>query len=67
MESVKEHSLKGGEMLEEMKCITCGAPLIGTNYVAFPCPVCGEKIYRCKRCRRLGNPYKCQNCGFVGP
>ncbi|HDD36531.1 MAG: DUF1610 domain-containing protein [Archaeoglobaceae archaeon] len=49
------------------KCISCGANLIGANYVKFPCPECGEIIYRCKKCRKLANPYKCENCGFEGP
>ncbi|MFQ6124317.1 MAG: zinc finger domain-containing protein [Candidatus Heimdallarchaeota archaeon] len=36
--------------------------------VSFGCPVCGIlSIVRCSKCRRLGNTYKCPNCGFVGP
>ncbi len=53
--------------MEIYRCITCNANLIGTNYVAFPCPSCGETIYRCKKCRKLGNAYVCENCGFTGP
>ncbi|WP_202319017.1 HVO_2753 family zinc finger protein [Archaeoglobus neptunius] len=49
------------------RCISCGAVLVGANYVAFPCPECGEMIYRCKKCRKLSNPYVCENCGFEGP
>ncbi|RLI86893.1 MAG: RNA-binding protein [Archaeoglobales archaeon] len=50
-----------------MRCVTCNSNLIGATYVAFPCPICGETIYRCKRCRRLSNPYVCPKCGFEGP
>ena len=53
--------------MEIYRCITCNANLIGTNYVAFPCPSCGETIYRCKKCKKLGNAYVCENCGFTGP
>ncbi|MDI9646051.1 MAG: zinc finger domain-containing protein [Archaeoglobales archaeon] len=53
--------------MEVTTCITCGSVLVGTNYVAFPCPECGEEIYRCKRCRRLANTYRCKKCGFTGP
>ena len=53
--------------MEIYKCVSCNANLFGTNYVAFPCPVCGETIYRCKKCRKIGNLYVCENCGFVGP
>uniref|UniRef100_A0A7J2TK94 DUF1610 domain-containing protein n=1 Tax=Archaeoglobus fulgidus TaxID=2234 RepID=A0A7J2TK94_ARCFL len=48
------------------RCISCGAVLMGTEYVSFPCPNCGERIYRCKKCRRLSNKYQC-SCGFIGP
>ncbi len=53
--------------MEIKKCITCGSNLIGTSYVKFPCPICDEVIYRCNRCRKLGNPYECPKCGFKGP
>ncbi|AIY90656.1 zinc finger domain-containing protein [Geoglobus acetivorans] len=53
--------------MEIYKCVTCNANLVGTNYVAFPCPSCGEMVYRCKKCRRLANSYVCENCGFEGP
>ncbi|MET1124698.1 MAG: zinc finger domain-containing protein [Archaeoglobaceae archaeon] len=53
--------------MEIKTCISCGSVLVGANYVALPCPECGETIYRCKKCRRLANPYTCPSCGFVGP
>ncbi|OYT33412.1 RNA-binding protein [Archaeoglobales archaeon ex4484_92] len=53
--------------MEVGRCVSCGAVLVGANYVEFPCPICGETIYRCKKCRRLANPYVCTNCGFIGP
>jgi Predicted Zn-ribbon RNA-binding protein with a function in translation len=36
--------------------------------VAFYCPNCGKAlIWRCEKCRKQGTPYRCPNCGFVGP
>ncbi|MCQ4153152.1 MAG: DUF1610 domain-containing protein [Archaeoglobales archaeon] len=52
--------------MEITRCISCGSMLVGAEYVSFPCPNCGERINRCKRCRRLSNKYRC-SCGFVGP
>jgi len=52
--------------VEIKHCVTCNATLFGPNYIAFPCPNCGEIIYRCKKCRQLGNHYVC-SCGFEGP
>ena len=52
--------------MEIKHCITCNATLFGPNYISFPCPNCGEIIYRCKKCRQLGNHYVC-SCGFEGP
>ncbi|AEA47958.1 protein of unknown function DUF1610 [Archaeoglobus veneficus SNP6] len=59
--------MRRGMVMDMHHCVTCGNNLFGTNYVVFPCPTCGEMIYRCKRCRKLANPYKCENCGFIGP
>ncbi|MET1159671.1 MAG: zinc finger domain-containing protein [Thermoprotei archaeon] len=34
----------------------------------FMCPNCGKVVIkRCRKCRRLGVPYTCPNCGFKGP
>lgn len=53
--------------MEIYSCVSCGENLFGTNFVKLPCPSCGEAVYRCKRCRKLSNSYKCDNCGFIGP
>ncbi|MFO7966817.1 MAG: zinc finger domain-containing protein [Archaeoglobaceae archaeon] len=54
-------------IMEVYSCVSCGENLFGTNFVKLPCPSCGEAVYRCKRCRKLSNSYKCGNCGFIGP
>ena len=50
-------------------CFSCGRPI--TPYEAavhFPCPQCGDvTIWRCERCRTMGNTYKCLRCEFEGP
>jgi len=48
-------------------CISCGVALIEKGSVRLPCPICGEEIGRCPRCRVLSTPYVCKNCGFRGP
>ncbi len=49
-------------------CTSCGARLLGTGFTVFPCPNCLEnEIARCVKCRRLGNVYRCDKCGFEGP
>jgi hypothetical protein len=53
--------------MEVKICSTCGANLLGTGYVMFPCPECESEIYRCFKCRKLGNSYVCEKCGFEGP
>ncbi len=36
--------------------------------VMFACPNCGKtSIIRSARSRKLGVPYRCPECGFVGP
>ncbi|HDD26179.1 MAG TPA: DUF1610 domain-containing protein [Acidilobales archaeon] len=36
--------------------------------VCFTCPNCGAvTLWRCEKCRKLSNPYRCPNCGFEGP
>jgi predicted RNA-binding Zn-ribbon protein involved in translation (DUF1610 family) len=58
---------KGSELLMA-SCSSCGkkiAPKV--RYVKFPCPKCGETLYRCPRCRQVSNPYSCPKCDFVGP
>lgn len=59
-------------MAQELKlpvCTSCGRPI--TPYergVRFKCPNCGKiTIWRCAKCRKLGNLYVCPNCGFEGP
>ena len=49
-------------------CNTCGTALLPKDgSVVFPCPICGEKIARCWRCRSIGRKYVCKKCGFEGP
>jgi predicted RNA-binding Zn-ribbon protein involved in translation (DUF1610 family) len=50
-------------------CSTCGIDVIGQeDFVKFNCPSCGEElIIRCRRCKKLSNPYKCSKCDFEGP
>jgi hypothetical protein len=53
----------------ELRCKSCGIKVEGgSQWVRFGCPSCGEtSIIRCSRCKSFGNPYKCDNCGFMGP
>ncbi len=46
------------------RCMTCGKMV--KDFAEFPCPDCGAKLVRCKHCREIKNPYKCE-CGFKGP
>jgi len=50
-------------------CISCGKPIAPfERAVRFRCPNCGEVlIWRCQKCRKLGNTYVCPKCGFEGP
>ncbi|MEM2907956.1 MAG: zinc finger domain-containing protein [Candidatus Hadarchaeales archaeon] len=50
-------------------CTSCNREIApGDRAVKFPCPSCGNfEIWRCAKCRRLSNPYRCPSCGFVGP
>ena len=52
-----------------MKCVSCGVDVeVQDNWVQFSCPECGKStMIRCKKCKEMGNPYKCPECGFVGP
>ncbi|NOX71583.1 MAG: DUF1610 domain-containing protein [Candidatus Micrarchaeota archaeon] len=52
-----------------MKCVSCGIDVeVQDNWVQFSCPSCGEtQIVRCEKCKQMGNPYRCEKCGFVGP
>ncbi|MEM0473662.1 MAG: zinc finger domain-containing protein [Candidatus Aenigmatarchaeota archaeon] len=52
-----------------MVCTSCKVNLLGdTKFVQLKCPNCGEvDIFRCSKCRRLSNIYKCSKCGFEGP
>ena len=49
------------------KCISCGINISGMNAARFKCPDCGVTIYRCAKCRKQSNLYKCHECGFTGP
>jgi predicted RNA-binding Zn-ribbon protein involved in translation (DUF1610 family) len=51
------------------KCSTCGIRVESDRiWVEFACPACGKsRIVRCEKCKRLENPYTCQDCGFKGP
>jgi hypothetical protein len=50
-------------------CTSCNHELAPGEVAArFPCPECGAyEIWRCVKCRRLSNTYRCPNCGFMGP
>ncbi|MFX0047059.1 MAG: zinc finger domain-containing protein [Candidatus Hermodarchaeota archaeon] len=50
-------------------CFSCGRPIAPYEAaVHFPCPQCGDvTIWRCERCRTMGNTYKCLRCEFEGP
>ncbi|MHA1840047.1 MAG: zinc finger domain-containing protein [Candidatus Ranarchaeia archaeon] len=50
-------------------CSCCGKTIEPTEYaVHFSCPECGKStIWRCERCRKSGNTYKCVSCNFEGP
>lgn len=49
-------------------CVSCHRPIMPwEKAVVFPCPKCGHPIWRCAKCRKMGVPYKCPNCGFEGP
>jgi len=53
--------------MERLRCITCGSYIdVEKGSVKFPCPVCGEIIARCGRCRLLAKRYV-HTCGFEGP
>jgi predicted RNA-binding Zn-ribbon protein involved in translation (DUF1610 family) len=53
--------------MERLECITCGTYVTpGAGATKLPCPLCGETIGRCVRCRELGKRYACK-CGFEGP
>ncbi|MGZ4912072.1 MAG: zinc finger domain-containing protein [Halobacteriota archaeon] len=53
-------------IIMEETCISCGARLAKGSSVTYPCPICGSTIRRCKKCKKLSNPYRC-SCGFGGP
>lgn len=50
-------------------CSSCSREVApGEIATRFPCPNCGEfEIWRCAKCKRLSNEYKCPKCGHVGP
>ncbi|MBN2203032.1 MAG: DUF1610 domain-containing protein [Candidatus Aenigmarchaeota archaeon] len=50
-------------------CTSCGENVVGQEeFVKFKCPACGEvEVIRCKKCKKMSNPYKCSACGFEGP
>jgi hypothetical protein len=52
----------------ENYCISCGRSINGVkDSVIFPCPNCGNKLFRCGKCRSKSAEYTCAVCGFVGP
>jgi hypothetical protein len=50
-------------------CTSCNREIAqGERAVHFLCPSCGKtEIWRCAKCRKLSNPYRCPSCGSVGP
>lgn len=56
-----------GDYLDMNKtCVSCGARISKDSSLIYPCPVCGEMLARCKKCKKMSNPYRCE-CGFEGP
>ena len=48
-------------------CSTCNKE-VTTDFVEFKCPKCSKSlVVRCESCRKSAKPYKCAECGFVGP
>ena len=48
-------------------CSICNKE-VTTDYLEIKCPKCGNsRIVRCRACRKNAKPYKCNECGFVGP
>lgn len=56
-------------MATQLICSTSKEPvtnMIGTT--SFSCPNCGKtKIVRSPHMRAIAAPYKCHECGFIGP
>lgn len=48
-------------------CVSCGINVAGGNAARFKCPDCGTLIFRCEKCRKQSNRYRCPGCGFEGP
>ncbi|VUT26661.1 MAG: hypothetical protein MASP_01631 [Candidatus Methanolliviera sp. GoM_asphalt] len=48
-------------------CTSCNVRLVEAGFTRFPCPVCGETIARCVKCRKQAIRYICPNCGYEGP
>ncbi|MGC9071526.1 MAG: zinc finger domain-containing protein [Acidilobus sp.] len=64
--------IKKVDMLDTVQppvCTSCGRIIHPKERaVAFYCPNCGKAlIWRCSKCRKQGTPYRCPNCGFIGP
>ena len=55
--------------VKKNECACCHRPIAPyEGAVHFPCPECGDvTIWRCERCRTMGNSYTCLKCGFIGP
>ena len=54
-------------MIASERCTSCNATLAEEGSTRFPCPVCGQRINRCYRCREQSIAYTCSKCGFQGP
>lgn len=56
-------------MITDIRCSSCGTNLISEEgWVQFDCPSCaGQKVVRCKMCRKGKKAYSCKACGFKGP
>lgn len=50
----------------EMKCVSCKKE-VTDDYVRFKCPNCKREMIRCLDCKKKAIPYKCPECGFMGP
>ncbi|MCD6575723.1 MAG: DUF1610 domain-containing protein [Nanoarchaeota archaeon] len=54
--------------MAKLVCTSCKIDITTVeNSTKFPCPGCGNLIVRCGKCRKTSTPYRCENCGFVGP
>lgn len=59
--------MSNAETKARRACVSCGVNVSGMSAARFSCPVCGQQIFRCKRCRKQSTRYTCPGCSFEGP